>query len=203
MLRPRNVFQNLPRDHRQLCHVDRDNECLVARHPLRRHSPLWLILKIDVGECLPGSILHDEAFGLLIDGPGRWETAGGGHLYKFANHAFWGHSWRRAGIACPAPSDVGACLLGGTAHNREPFWGVTMRTVLSPVMIGDRWRVEITWANGYTRYFGQFASEVEAATWIARHPRLTEEVTKIPKRSNPPKRRKGRATKDDRGASPE
>jgi len=78
-----------------------------------------------------------------------------------------------------------------------------MRTVLSPVMIGDRWRVEITWANGFKRYFGQFASEVEAATWIARHPRLTEEVTKIPKRSKHPKRRKGRATEDDRGASPE
>jgi hypothetical protein len=40
-----------------------------------------------------------------------------------------------------------------------------MRTVLSPVMIGDRWRVEITWANGFKRYFGQFASEAEAATW--------------------------------------
>jgi hypothetical protein len=30
ILRPRNVFQNLPRDHRQLGDVHRDQECLVA-----------------------------------------------------------------------------------------------------------------------------------------------------------------------------
>jgi hypothetical protein len=76
-----------------------------------------------------------------------------------------------------------------------------MRTVLSPVMIGDGWRVEITWANGFKRYFGQFASEVEATRWIAQHPRLTEEVTKIPKkRPNRPKRRNGQ-TAEDRGAT--
>jgi hypothetical protein len=35
-------------------------------------------------------------------------------------------------------------------------------TVLAPVKVGRRWRVQIAWPNGTTKYFGKFGTEQEA-----------------------------------------
>jgi hypothetical protein len=59
----------------QLGDVDRSEECLVARQSFHRHLPLRLVLKIDISERPAVSVLHDEAFRLLIDRPWRRETA--------------------------------------------------------------------------------------------------------------------------------
>jgi hypothetical protein len=47
-------------------------------------------------------------------------------------------------------------------------------TVLASVKVGDRWRVQIAWPSGTTKYFGKFGSEQEASGWISRHRWLTE-----------------------------
>jgi hypothetical protein len=44
-----------------------DKECLVARQPLHRHLPLWLILEIEIGELLTVGVLHDEDFRFFLD----------------------------------------------------------------------------------------------------------------------------------------
>src|SRR5262249_45996425 len=49
----------------------------------------------------------------------------------------------------------------------------TQSTVLSRVREGDIWRVRIVWPSGAVRHFGKFASEKDAADWIAAHSRLT------------------------------
>jgi hypothetical protein len=51
-------------------------------------------------------------------------------------------------------------------------------TILTSVQEDDLWRVQITWPNGTTKYFGKFRSELEAEGWIGRHRWLTERVTK-------------------------
>ena len=43
---------------------------LVAGEELRRRAPSRLLLKIDVGERLPGIVADDEAGILLVDRPG-------------------------------------------------------------------------------------------------------------------------------------
>jgi hypothetical protein len=47
-------------------------------------------------------------------------------------------------------------------------------TVLASVKVGDRWRVQIAWPSGTTKYFGKFGSEQEASGWINKHRWLTE-----------------------------
>jgi hypothetical protein len=49
-----------------------------------------------------------------------------------------------------------------------------LTTVLASVKVGDRWRVQIAWPNGNTKYFGKFGSEQEASGWISKHHWLTE-----------------------------
>jgi hypothetical protein len=49
----------------------------------------------------------------------------------------------------------------------------TQSTVLLRVREGDIWRVRIVWPSGAVRHFGKFASEKDAADWIAAHSRLT------------------------------
>jgi hypothetical protein len=39
--------------------------------------PPLLLLEIDVGQRLPVGVADDEAGGILLDGPGRREAAGG------------------------------------------------------------------------------------------------------------------------------
>ncbi len=73
--------------------------------------------------------------------------------------------------------------LGGS-HNLlsmgPDYFGVTggdMDVVLLvPVRQDDRWRVQLVWPNGNTRYFGKFGSQREAERWIAEHHWLTEQV---------------------------
>jgi hypothetical protein len=58
-----------------------------------------------------------------------------------------------------------------------------MRTVLSAVMSEDGlWRAEITWPNRNKNYCGKFATEAEAAKWIARHQWLTQQDMEPPAR---------------------
>ena len=45
----------------ELRHIGRNPPRLVARKQFRRRSPPRLILEIDVGELLPGGVLHDDA----------------------------------------------------------------------------------------------------------------------------------------------
>jgi hypothetical protein len=47
------------------------------------------------------------------------------------------------------------------------------------------WRAEITWPNGNINHYGRFASERDAARWVARHQWLSkrEMDPKPPKRS--------------------
>ncbi len=59
----------------KLSNICRDPPRFIARQPLHRHLPLRLILEIDLGERLPGSVLHDEGFRKLVDRPGRREAA--------------------------------------------------------------------------------------------------------------------------------
>jgi len=40
---------------------------------------------------------------------------------------------------------------------------------LFAVREGADWRVQIVWPNGTVHYFGRFASETAALTWIAAH----------------------------------
>ena len=48
---------------------------LVARQPLHRHLPLWLVLKIQISELLTVGVLHDEKLLTIFDRPGRPEAA--------------------------------------------------------------------------------------------------------------------------------
>jgi hypothetical protein len=50
---------------------------IVGGEQLGRRSPSRLLREIDVGECLPVLIAHDEAVIGLLDGPGRREAACG------------------------------------------------------------------------------------------------------------------------------
>ena len=43
------------------------------------------------------------------------------------------------------------------------------RAVLSPVQVGDIWRVQIIWPNDKRHIVGEFSSEGDAAEWIRRH----------------------------------
>ena len=52
-----------------------------------------------------------------------------------------------------------------------------MSAVLSPVIEGDIWRVQIVWPNGRVHYFGKFPSENDAIEWITTHAWLTKPVT--------------------------
>ncbi len=52
---------------------------LVARQPVGRRAALRFIVELKITERLPGSVLHYERLGVLIDYPGRWEAARGGH----------------------------------------------------------------------------------------------------------------------------
>jgi hypothetical protein len=45
----------------------RDKECLVARQPLHRHLPLWLVSEIEVSDLLAVGVLHDEGFLTLLE----------------------------------------------------------------------------------------------------------------------------------------
>jgi hypothetical protein len=58
----------------ELGSVHGEQECLIAREPIHRRPPLRLILEIEIRECLPGRVLHDEGFGVLLDRPGRRES---------------------------------------------------------------------------------------------------------------------------------
>jgi hypothetical protein len=40
---------------------------------------------------------------------------------------------------------------------------------LKAVKRGDRWRIQISWPDRMPRFFGDFASEAEAALWIKEH----------------------------------
>ena len=51
------------------------------------------------------------------------------------------------------------------------------RTVSSPVLSGDIWRVRIMWPNGKKNYFGKFSSEKDAIEWIDAHSWLTNSAT--------------------------
>ena len=51
------------------------------------------------------------------------------------------------------------------------------RTVSSPVLRGDIWRVKIMWPNGKKNYFGKFSSEKDAVEWIDAHSWLTISAT--------------------------
>jgi hypothetical protein len=63
---------------------------LIARQPPRLGSfaaerPTRLVLEIEVAERLPGVVADDEAgVVMLLDRPGRWEAARGGHGAKIA-----------------------------------------------------------------------------------------------------------------------
>lgn len=41
--------------------------------------------------------------------------------------------------------------------------------VLSPVQVGDIWRVQIIWPNGNINFVEKFSSEADAVKWIDRH----------------------------------
>jgi hypothetical protein len=53
----------------------RDPARLIARKPIHCHAASGLVLVINVGECLTLSIPNAEAFGGLVDLPGRRECA--------------------------------------------------------------------------------------------------------------------------------
>ena len=40
---------------------------------------------------------------------------------------------------------------------------------LKPVRRGDRWRIQMSWPDYNTRFFGDFNSEADAARWIKEH----------------------------------
>jgi len=50
---------------------------LVFAQQLGRRAPPRLILEVDIGERLPGRVADDEALGVLLDHPRRWEAARG------------------------------------------------------------------------------------------------------------------------------
>ena len=52
------------------------------------------------------------------------------------------------------------------------------RAVLSPMQVGDVWRVQIIWPDGKRHIVGEFSSEGDAIKWINRHAWwLTEPLT--------------------------
>jgi hypothetical protein len=55
-----------------------------------------------------------------------------------------------------------------------------VNTVLSPVQVGQIWRVQIAWPNGSVHYFGKFARKQDAADWIASHSWLTAAANTTP-----------------------
>jgi hypothetical protein len=68
-----------------LAMVTADEECLVARQPLHRHLPLWLVFEIEIGDLLAVGVLHDEGFLTFLDRPGRREVARGWHRAMIAD----------------------------------------------------------------------------------------------------------------------
>ena len=69
-----------------------------------------------------------------------------------------------------------ATLAKAGAFNRPmkfPFhqmiWRMENDAILSPVQRAVVWRVQIVWPNGTVQHVGPFASEKEAAKWIAGH----------------------------------
>ena len=51
-----------------------------------------------------------------------------------------------------------------------------MSALLSPVQVGNIWRVKIVWPNRHVNYFGKFTSKKDAAAWIDAHSNVTEPV---------------------------
>ncbi len=79
---------------RQLGEVRRHSSRLVASEQLGRRSPAGLILEVEIGERLPGTVADDEAGVVrLIDRPGRREAAHGSdeRHFRFAPKATLGH----------------------------------------------------------------------------------------------------------------
>jgi hypothetical protein len=50
-----------------------------------------------------------------------------------------------------------------------------MSALLSPVQVGDIWRVKIVWPNQAVHHVGKFTSERDATDWINAHPNLKPE----------------------------
>jgi len=45
---------------------------------------------------------------------------------------------------------------------------------LSPIVQSDHWRVEFSWPNRPSRYFGKFETKQDAEKWISEHRWMTE-----------------------------
>jgi hypothetical protein len=58
----------------------------AAMRPFR--LPARLILEINVAQFLPGTVSHDKAGGLFLDGP-RWREAAFGHVSLSKNGGRW------------------------------------------------------------------------------------------------------------------
>ncbi len=75
---------------RQLGEVRRHSSRLVASEQLGRRSPAGLILEVEIGERLPGTVADDEAGVVrLIDRPGRREAAPGGIALRRYSFGFY------------------------------------------------------------------------------------------------------------------
>jgi len=80
MRRPGNALQYMPRHHRQFGDVRRDATGFVPGQPPHIVSPAGFVLVIEVTEDLALRVADLERFPAFLDGPGRREAAGCGHV---------------------------------------------------------------------------------------------------------------------------
>jgi hypothetical protein len=89
--------------------------------------------------------------------------------FQFGTITGRGHGARR-GCYTPRRSTLLArAFFSFTQMTPEDTTPRIVTTVLLPVQVGEKWRVQIVWPNGSVHYFGNFGRRQDAADWITAH----------------------------------